>query len=276
MHTGSLPAPLERWLNRLGECVGALEKLHISEYTCCNPAVAQRIRELQKLAGQKLHDRHLRHPGVLRQFVTLAARARRVFEAWEVALERHAAHQLLYTASDASLKTRLTQQPKLNETFEFAGKEGKTLGLNAHSRVVFVGSGPFHESALCLALQFGCAVTCIDNNAAAITNSKHLNAHMGMEHNIAFIHEDARLCDYRGYTHAVVAVLARPKSAILERIRATNPTMLVAVRTVEGAHALLYEPLDPEQLAGWEIMQVVRPNNLFEPLRSLVVRAVCP
>lgn len=196
-------------------------------------------------------------------FPALAKRSRAVYGTWEKRDEDFHAHHLLTQARDTSagrpediiryIRTDAVHpnDTSLKQTASFAFQEGTALGLDSRSKVAFVGSGPFPESAISIALDFGCTVTGIDSDAASNETAQELIDRFGMSNKIHLVHARGQEHSYERYTHVYVAVLVSEKAAIVRRIFETNPEARVTCRTVRDLRTIIYEPLEslPEEIA---------------------------
>lgn len=185
---------------------------------------------------------------------------RSVYELYEEFIETRA----LLAALDG---TDPLDNPQLKRTFEYAQKEALAANITTTSNVAFVGSGPFPETALALLQATGCTITCIDHHPEAVVLSQALfdKHHL---HKLNSVCSDARSFDYSAFTHVLVAVLARPKKEILDRIAKTcdNDTCIIC-RTVEGLKALIYEPLDDIPLEALSLIGTVHdPTTIINSL----------
>ena len=164
------------------------------------------------------------------------------------------------------------ENPQLKRTFLYAQKEAASAKITSSSRVAFVGSGPFPETALALSSATGCTVTCIDHHPEAVVLSQALFDKHRL-HKLTAICIDARLFDYSAFTHILVAVLARPKKEILNQIaRTCDKKTCVICRSVEGLKTLIYEPLEDIPLESFSLIGSVRDEKTI--IHSLIFESV--
>ncbi len=192
-----------------------------------------------------------------------AIQLRSIYELYEVFLETFTCLDYLQT-STAQVPT--TNNPEMLaatpaeilHTSESAIAEGRAAELGPNSHVLFVGSGPFPETALSLHHEFGCRVTCIDYNPEAVVLSSRLLKAMQLEDKIQVFFRDACDFSFEGYTHIWLAALARPKRQILERVCSTADQQLTVVcRTVNGLRQFLYESANDVVLEHFDIIDKV-------------------
>jgi len=94
-------------------------------------------------------------------------------------------------------------------------REGEAAGIGANSHVLFIGCGPFPESAVGLVRGFGCQVTCIDHNADAIFCAHLVVKRLGLERLMEVKLADGRDVDSSAFSHVWLASLVSEKEEIL-------------------------------------------------------------
>jgi hypothetical protein len=129
---------------------------------------------------------------------------------------------------------------------ELAGLEPH-LGLDDGERIAFVGAGPLPLSAIIMRARTGLPVTCIDSDSEACDLARELcrKADLpGMEIECA----DGTHYDYGSHATVIIASLVPEKAQVMQRIGATRPGAVVALRSVEGLCTLLYDPVDEAEI----------------------------
>lgn len=193
-----------------------------------------RDRQYNELSKELLDTAHFRN---------LAHQTRRVYELFEVFLETSTYLDIV------SGKIDFLKDQFIGRTFEFAKKESLEAGFTPESKVVFIGGGPFPETAIAYSKQNNCKITIIDNNPEAVVLSTKIISELGLDKTISIRYCDAAEHDYSGYTHIVVAALAKPKPLIMRQICDTMPADAVVVcRNVEGLRGFIYEPVNNDLL----------------------------
>jgi hypothetical protein len=96
---------------------------------------------------------------------------------------------------------------------------------------------------------------------------------------LAFRHADVLDVDLAGYDVVVLAALvgstAAEKSAMLLRLSGMlDPGTLVLVRSARGMRTLLYPEVDPAEMPGFEVLDVVHPGD--DIINSAIVARVRP
>jgi histidine 2-aminobutanoyltransferase len=118
----------------------------------------------------------------------------------------------------------------------FAAEEGCAAELRHDSKLLFVGSGAIPISALSLARQFDCEVTCLDIDPQAVELSRRLlssqTACKTIDIQLGDIHT---VPDLSSYTHVWIASLVPQKLQVLEALQQEgHPECRVLIRFSEG------------------------------------------
>lgn len=138
--------------------------------------------------------------------------------------------------------------------------------------VAVVGSGPMPLSALFLATP-DVVVDGFDRDPQAVAASRRIVELTGVQ-GMRFHHADAADADLSGYQVVVLAALVgstpQEKAAIIARMRSTmTADTILLVRSARGLRSLLYPPIAPAALPGFEVLNVVHPVN--DIINSVVV-----
>lgn len=120
-------------------------------------------------------------------------------------------------------------------------------GSRRADRVVFVGSGPLPLSAILIHLRTGAPVCCIDSNAEACRISARLLEKLGLDGMTVLQADGASVCHDEAAI-VFIASLVQNKLGVADRIRLSGRNPLVALRSAEGLHTLLYDPVESESL----------------------------
>jgi hypothetical protein len=130
---------------------------------------------------------------------------------------------------------------------ELVAKELKVLEQiepNPNKSFAFVGSGPLPLTAIDFHQLSGRNITCFDVNIEAVQLSRLIISNMGLDKKIAIVHADGARADFKEFGMVMIASLVPCKENVLARIRETAPEALVAVRSGDGAKAILYEEVN--------------------------------
>jgi nicotianamine synthase-like protein len=147
-------------------------------------------------------------------------------------------------------------------------------------RVAFVGSGPLPLSSLLVAAELGLPVDNLDCDAEAVALGERLAAALGpAPASLTFRQADVTHTDLRGYDVVILAALVGAsgpeKRAILGHLAASmSPGAVLLARSARGIRSLLYPPIDPAALDGFELQAVVHPVD--EVVNSVVLARARP
>jgi hypothetical protein len=160
--------------------------------------------------------------------------------AWETALEQIFSWRLR-TQESWSLPDY-----RLNNRFQrLLQRETSMLRNGSPRRALFIGSGPFPISAMWLHRILQIPVDGLDISAAAVEGSRELLDKLKLSDAINILHADSETYDVSAYDVIIIALLAKPKRAILNNIaRSAKDDCEVICRTSFGPRCLVYEPTD--------------------------------
>lgn len=113
----------------------------------------------------------------------------------------------------------------------------------------FVGTGPLPLSPLLIQKELNTHMTCIDYDQQAyeLGNALIEKVHKNDLLQLRYVKQDGVLHNYRRYDLVWIASLVENKEEVLKQIYKTNPHSLVAIRSADGVHQLLYEQVDAEK-----------------------------
>jgi hypothetical protein len=141
------------------------------------------------------------------------------------------------------------------------------------SRVAFVGSGPLPLTSLHVAAELGVPVDNLDRDAAAVALGERVARSLGPAP-LTFRCMDVADADLAGYDLVILAALVGAggpeKRAVLRHLAASMaPGAVLLARSARGMRSLLYPPIEPAALAGFELQAVVHPVD--EVVNSIVL-----
>ncbi|MGE6376133.1 nicotianamine synthase family protein [Peribacillus muralis] len=122
----------------------------------------------------------------------------------------------------------------------------------------FVGTGPLPLSPLLLQQELGANMTCLDIDEQAYSLGKRIIKQLEGEATSDYVLKDGAFHDYGEFDLVWIASLVPNKEEILERIFQTKPEAIVAIRSVDGIHQLLYEPVDATKFRNVKCEEVAR------------------
>jgi len=164
--------------------------------------------------------------------------------------------------SDKFLQNPDFKEKNLNEFWylqnylDLVDLELEKLSVDKHpdKEIVFIGSGPLPLTAIIMAQKTGMKITCLDMDEAAVKRGEALAEKLGMGDKLHFTQSSGSAYDYRDTALVMVASLVADKKQVLERIKNTaQDAPEVALRSAEGLHALLYDPVKPSMLAEFNM-----------------------
>lgn len=141
--------------------------------------------------------------------------------------------------------------------------------------IVFVGGGALPLSAIVLHMLTGEPVICLDSDAAAFGCASKLLAKLHLSNAVA-AQMDGAAYDYKDASAVFIASLAARKTSIARRIAETCEDPVVAVRSVEGARALLYAPADLAALKAEGLCLLGQTRPGAEAVNNTLFFNVCP
>lgn len=115
--------------------------------------------------------------------------------------------------------------------------------------VYFVGSGPLPLTAIEFYRQTLRPVICVERDVEAVRLSRRVIAELGLGDKISVVEADAVGIDYKGAALVMVAALVDEKGSAILHIRKTAPEAVIGIRSAEGVRTLLYEAIDPQDVA---------------------------
>ena len=160
--------------------------------------------------------------------------------AWETALEQ------IFSLRLRTQSTWSLPDYRLNNRFQrLLQRETSMLRNSNPQRALFIGSGPFPISAMWLHRILRVPVDGLDISAAAVEGSRELLDKLELNGAINIVHADSETYDVSAYDVIVIALLAKPKQAILNNIfRSAKNDCEIICRTSFGPRSLVYEPTD--------------------------------
>lgn len=267
MPTARTPDALRHTLHRLHLRLATSASLEPS------PDVDLLFSELVQLVRyepQERVDQILADPAVLAVQPSL----HRLCSEGECALERAWTSRVLRSRDPWAQLLRFPYYDNYRQLTHLEYHALRGLGFDDFGRVAFVGSGPLPLTAVFLSRAFGLQVDNVDRDLGAVQASRQLAGALGLQ-DLSFIHADLfALTDLSRYGLVVLAALVGLDRA--EKLRALDhlarhmaPGALLVVRTAHALRALLYPPVDPDDLVGFTPLAVIQPLN--DVINSIIV-----
>ena len=171
---------------------------------------------------------------------------------------------------------RLDSFPYHDNYRDLVAEEIRALGdSTVQGDVYFIGSGPLPLTAIEFARQTGRGVICIEKDPEAAALSRRVIADLGLSDKVCVREGDGARLDYQGAGLVMIAALVEGKEATLLNIRKTAPDAMIGIRSAEGLRTLLYDPVDPQEIArnGYRLASqtratpaIVNTTLFFSPL----------
>lgn len=162
----------------------------------------------------------------------------RAYALWETRLELAFADQV------STGRASIVEYPLADRFDRLIEREITLAGpLGPRSSVLFIGSGPVPISAVYIHARTGATVRCLDSDRASVTVSRRLLQNLGLHHAIRVDHGAGQYSSAGAPSLVVVALLAKPKAAILDHMwHELPPECSLILRTSCGPCRVLYEP----------------------------------
>lgn len=140
-------------------------------------------------------------------------------------------------------------------------------------RAAFVGSGSLPLSAIIFHQKTGIPVTCIDNDPEACDKAEALFAALGIGDKLETQHVNGGDARYDSYDLVFIASLIPDdeKHNIIQQIRDMPHPCLVAVRSAERLHTLLYEPFAPDRDSAGQCRQLGKTDHDAEVINTTYI-----
>lgn len=189
---------------------------------------------------------------------------------WETLLEKRFVKSL-----DQGVYRHIVDYPLYSRFERLIDREVGLLDGYMPQRVLFIGSGPMPITALCLQHRINARVDCLERDAEAIEESSVVLDRLECGDQIKVLHGLGEGFDVSEYDVILIALLAKPKRAILENIvRSCRDDVRIICRTSEGSRCFFYEPTVQEAIV--QPLRLVRVANagLDDTISSSLLRKV--
>ncbi|WP_018922738.1 nicotianamine synthase family protein [Salsuginibacillus kocurii] len=117
------------------------------------------------------------------------------------------------------------------------------------NHICFIGSGALPLSPLLLAETLHATIDCLDIEKTPYMIGKALVHRLQKEEQLNYVYQDGKTFNYQAADLVFIASLVPDKEKIVRQIFRTNPKAIIALRSAEGIHRLLYHPV---HIAGME------------------------
>ncbi len=150
--------------------------------------------------------------------------------------------------------------PLLDKYRELIRNQMKELSPSQGQTMVFLGCGAFPISPILVASLYNTRVIGIDKNPQKVELARRCIEALGLK-DIEIIEGDERVISSLDPDIISIAALAQPKKRIFKNIYnlLTRRRCVVCCRTYSGLKALLYYPLQKQDIEGFVIKREIRP-----------------
>lgn len=131
--------------------------------------------------------------------------------------------------------------------------ESTLAGIRPSDKILFIGSGPFPISAILLSQLNSAKVDCYDKSTDACRISQRVVDKLGLSDRITVLNSSGEDGSVYGYDVIIVALLAQPKSRIMDNIWFHAPgNVRVICRNSEGDRIFFYKGISPQSLTAYK------------------------
>jgi len=141
----------------------------------------------------------------------------------------------------------------------------EAMHIEADSTLVFIGCGPVPISLILMNRLYGLRSVGLDISGKTVELSKRVIKCLGLEKKIKIIRGDDSNLKEIDWDMVLVSALAEPKARIFKSLREVlkerKNHVPVVFRTYTGMRAVLYEPVQPDDIKGFKIISQVLPTG---------------
>ena len=173
--------------------------------------------------------------------------------------EAHLAEELL--KSDNPWKT-LESFPLYPRYETLIKTQTEAMYVSRDTKLVFIGSGAVPMSLILMSHLYGVRSVGLDSSFKTVELSKKVIKCLGLEKEIEIIHGDDSSLRELEWNVVLVAALAEPKAQIFQSIRRIlkEPRQACVIfRTYAGMRAVLYEPVQSDDIRGFKVVKEISP-----------------
>ncbi|RJE87016.1 class I SAM-dependent methyltransferase [Paenibacillus sp. 1011MAR3C5] len=145
-------------------------------------------------------------------------------------------------------------------------QELKIFGMEAASRILFIGSGAFPVSALTMAQESGAEVFCLDTDEEAVALGRRVAEAAGLLAKLTFTSSyGAGMSFLDRATHVVIASLVGNKHELLRELKAAaGLETKIILRYGNGLKSIFNFPLELELSDEWEITPIIQNKRIYD------------
>ncbi|MBW2615674.1 MAG: nicotianamine synthase [Deltaproteobacteria bacterium] len=142
--------------------------------------------------------------------------------------------------------------------------QAEVLHLTPDTSFAFIGCGPVPLSLILLNRLYGVRSIGLDTNPESVSLAEKVLRCLELEDHIKILHGDESRLSELEWNVVLVAALAEPKPRIFRAIYKTlksREKAPVIYRTYTGIRAVLYRPVQPDDIRGFRIIKQILPTG---------------
>jgi hypothetical protein len=175
--------------------------------------------------------------------------------------EKHLAKRLITADDPWSILESFPLYPRYLELVE---KQGEASDISKHHLPVLIGCGSVPISQILFKRLYGAGSIGLDIDSEAVSLARRCIRCLKLERDISIVHGDESRLVELPWDLITVAALAEPKSRIFQNLYAImkkRGTAPLCYRTYTGMRAVLYHPVQPDDIRGFNIIKEIAPRN---------------
>jgi len=209
-------------------------------------------------AGDKLAGLILDEPDIRAELPLIRSYYSTFFDIHEV----HLAKKLLKSPSPWKTLKSFPLYPRYEALVR---NQIEAMHIEPGNTLVFIGSGPVPISLILMSRIYGLRSVGLDISAKTVELSKKVIKCLGLENKIKIICGDDSNLKKIDWNMVLISALAEPKSRIFKSLREIlknrKKHVPVVFRTYTGMRAVLYEPVNPDDIKGFKIIRQLLPTG---------------
>lgn len=175
--------------------------------------------------------------------------------------EFHLAKELLSSENPWSVLRSFPLYPRYRALIK---NQVKAANLSSGDILAFLGCGPLPITPILLGRIYGISSVGLDNDPLAIETARDFVRHLNLEIRISIVEGGESGLEDIEWDVVMVAALAEPNRRIFQKIssilREKGPRK-VCYRTYSGMRAVLYRPVQPEDVKGFRKVREIIPKG---------------
>lgn len=194
-------------------------------------------------------------------------RVRRLCALGESALERHWSERITAAADPCAELMRFPYRGNYERLVALELAVARGVGCLPR-RAAVLGSGPLPLTGIELACRHRLAVTLVDREARALDAGDSVVRALGLTERITSAHVDVGVdspdlhdCDLVVHGALVGSNAAEKRAALASVSAAMRPGAFLVVRSAVGLRALLYRPVEIDEVAGLTLLVETHPHD---------------